>query len=281
MKTATILIPLLAGFASLPLASPALADNRIRLIDYDDAKVVRLDGCFGFQTMIEFDPGERIENVGLGDAAQWLVSPNKRANLLFVKPAYRSSHGNMTVSTDRRRYSFELSAKPTGACARGEVVYDLRFRYKDEPLQTAALAGAPPAPAEPVIPAPEPRNLAYTFTGARDNVPMRVFDNGRATYFRWSEGMGTPAVYAVAPDRSEALVSFTSQGDWLVASQIAPRFILRSGNAVAVLHNDAYQTPALDAASPQPRTELEPKKPPGKLAGLAWFTASRSKSDVR
>ena len=39
---------------------------------------------------------------------------------------------------------------------------------------------------------------------------------------------------------------------------MAPAFILRRGNAVAVLHNDAYQTPSLDSASPQPR--------PGKLA---------------
>jgi type IV secretion system protein VirB9 len=274
MKTLLSLLPMLAVLAA---PHDAAADGRIRLIDYSDTAVVRLDGCFGFQTMIEFDPGERIENVGLGDAAQWLVSPNKRANMLFVKPAYRSSHSNMTVSTDRRRYSFELSAKPTAACARGEVVYDLRFRYEDEPGETAALAGASASPAEPMIPAPEQRNLAYTFTGARDNVPMRVFDNGRATYFRWSEGMATPAVYAIAADKSETLVSFTSQGDWLVAGQIAPSFILRSGNAVAVLHNDAYQTPALDAASPQPRAEPEQRKP----TGVAWFSSSRSKTDVR
>jgi type IV secretion system protein VirB9 len=274
MKT---LLPFIPVIAALAAPQAAAAEDRIRLIDYADTAVVRLDGCFGFQTMIEFDPGERIENVGLGDAAQWLVSPNKRANMLFVKPAYRTSHSNMTVSTDRRRYSFELSAKSTAACAKGDVVYDLRFRYKDEPVEVAALAGGPATPPEPMIPAPEQRNLAYTFTGARENVPMRVFDNGRATYFRWSEGMATPAVYAVAADKSETLVSFTSQGDWLVASQIAPSFILRSGNAVAVLHNDAYQTPALDAASPQPRAEPEQKK----STGLAWFSSSRSKTDVR
>ncbi len=274
MKTLIAVFPLLA-ILTAPVA--AAADGRIRLIDYSDTAVVRLDACFGFQTMIEFDPAEHIENVGLGDAAQWLVSPNKRANMLFVKPAYRTSHSNMTVSTDRRRYSFELSARTTAACAKGDVIYDLRFRYRDAPAEVAALTGPPAAPAEPMIPAPEQRNLAYTFTGARDNVPMRVFDNGRATYFRWAEGMATPAVYAVAADKSEALVSFTSQGDWLVAPQIAPTFVLRRGAAVAVLHNDAYQTPTLDAASPQPRAEPEPKK----ASGLAWFSSSRSKTDVR
>lgn len=273
-----LLLPALAALAS-PLASPLAAqasDARIRTVDYDDAVVVRVDGCFGFQTMIEFAPGERIENVGLGDAAQWLVAPNKRADMLFVKPAYKTSHSNMTVSTDKRRYSFELVARPSAACAKGQVVYDLRFRYAPEPApEPTAAAPAQPAPTEPAAP-PEQRNLAYTFTGAAETVPMRVFDDGKATYFRWSEGTTTPAIYALAADKSESPVSFTLQGDWLVASQVAPAFVLRRGNAVAVLHNDAYQTPALDAASPQPRAETAAKR-----RRLALFSSRKDKHDVR
>jgi len=246
---------LLALAACAAAATSAHADGRIRQIAYDPNAVVRLEGCFGFQTMVEFGADERIENVGLGEASQWLVSPNKRANMLFVKPAYRSTHSNMTVSTDRRLYAFELVAQDGPACRRGAVVYALRFAYKDAPVVETS---APAPPPEPAFNAPEVRNTAYTFTGARENVPMRVFDNGQGTYFRWAEGTTTPAVFAVSGDQSESLVSFSAKGDYLVADVVAPAFILRRGNAVAVLHNDAYQTPALDAASPQPR--------PGKVA---------------
>lgn len=243
--------------AALPVfASQALADSRIRHVAYDAREVVRLDGCFGFQTMVEFAPGEHIENVGLGDAAQWLVSPNKSANMLFVKPAYRTSHSNMTIATDRRRYAIELVATDSLACRRGLVPYSLRFTYKDEPAAPAALAPPAAAPQEPDVPAPEQRNTAYTFVGARDNVPMRVFDNGHATFFRWTEGTTTPAVYALAADKSETIVNFVSRGDYLVVEQVAPAFVLRRGNAVATLFNDAYQTPTLDAASPQPRAQV-------------------------
>lgn len=259
------------------LAGAAQADGRIRLIAYDDTAVVRIDGCFGFQTMVEFGPGEHIENVGIGDAAQWLVTPNKRADILFIKPSYRSSHSNMTVTTDRRRYSFELSARPDGACARGQVVYDLRFTYQPDPPPPVVAAADPAPPPEPVVPPPEQRNLRYTFTGARDNVPMRVFDDGRATYFRWSEGASTPAIYALAADKSESPVSFTARGDYLVADQLSPAFILRRGNAVAVLYNDAYQTPALDAASPQPRDATPPKARASRLSQL--FTAGNVTHD--
>lgn len=231
------------------------ADARIREVGYDENRVVRLEGCIGFQTMIEFGAAESIENVGLGDASRWIVVPNKRANLLFVKPSYATSHSNMTVSTSRHRYSFELVAKPSEKCSRGMVVYDLRFRYP-------AAETAPPVTAEKAVPTPASvaqlpppalRNSAYTYTGAREQVPRRVFDDGRSTWFRWDPGAATPAVYAVGTDKSETLVNFTSHGDYLVADQVAPAFVLRRGNAVATLYNDAYQTPALDAGSPRLR----------------------------
>lgn len=242
------------ALSALAAVSSAAADSRIRQVAYDPDAVIRLEGCFGFQTMVEFGPDEHIENVGLGDAAQWLVSPNKRANLLFVKPALKTSHSNMTIATDRRRYALELVARDSEACRRGDVAYSLRFSYPDEPAIPATVRLVDPS-SPPDAPPPEQRNSAYTFSGAAENVPARVFDDGKATYFRWSEGTTTPAVYAVAADKSETVASFTSRGDYLVVDQVAPTFILRRGNAVATLFNDAYQTPALDGASPQPRAE--------------------------
>lgn len=266
---------LLAAAATLAAAAPAQADPRIRSLAYDPAAVVRLDGCFGYQTLVQFGSGEAIENVGIGDAAQWLVTPNRRGDLLFVKPAYRSTRGNMTVSTNRHTYAFELSAQPSAACARGEVVYTLRFTYpKDE--AAGVDTGQPPAVApsapEDLLPPPAARNTAYSFAGSRDNVPVRVFDDGKSTYFRWAEGATTPAVYAVGGDKAETMVAFSSQGDWLVAPQIAPTFVLRRGNAVATLFNDAYQAPTLDAASPKPRPEVQAKR--------TWLARTFSRSDA-
>jgi len=238
-----------AAFSSAVLSFSSVAsanDVRIRDVSYDADNVVKLEGCFGFQTMVEFGPSEHIENVGLGDASRWLVVPNKRANILFVKPALPTSHSNMTVATDRHSYNFELVATAAGACQRGLTVYSLRFQYPADEKTANAPAAQVKSETEQAeekpAPKPEPRNTAYTFTGARDNVPLRVFD-----------GVATPAVYAVASDKTEVLVSFTSQGDYLVADQIAPTYLLRRGNAVAVLYNDSYQSPTLDSASPQPR----------------------------
>ncbi len=56
-------------------------------VGYDSHAVTTLHGGFGFQSTIAFAPGEQVENVALGDAALWRATPNKRADLLFLKPA--------------------------------------------------------------------------------------------------------------------------------------------------------------------------------------------------
>lgn len=250
----------LAGLAALACAGAASADDRIRHLDFDPERVVRIDACLGFQTMIEFAPDERIENVGVGDATQWLVVPNARADLLFVRPALAATHSNMTVATSRRRYVFELSAAPTPACQRGEAPYYLRFRYTDvaspQPNQpAAAMTAASFAPGAQAAEQAQARNTAYTFRGPAENVPRRVFDDGRSTYFKWAEGAATPAVFTVASDGSETPASFVSRGEFLVVDQVAARFVLRKGESVTTLFNDGYAPePALDAASPQPRS---------------------------
>jgi len=236
----------LATVLALSATGPALADDRIQELEYDPTQVVRVDACLGYQTMIEFAPDERIENVGVGDASQWLVVPNARADLLFVRPAFATTRSNMTVATSRRRYAFELSAAQTAACARGDVLYYLRFRYAD--------AGAPtPASASVEGVGLEQRNTSYTYAGAAENVPTRIFDDGRSTYFRWAEGAATPAVFVRTADGAETLANFSSRGDYLVVDQVAPHFVLRNGETVTTLFNDAFTAPALDPQSPQPR----------------------------
>jgi type IV secretion system protein VirB9 len=145
----------LATVLALYATGPALADDRIQELEYDPTQVVRVDACLGYQTMIEFAPDERIENVGVGDASQWLVVPNARADLLFVRPAFATTRSNMTVATSRRRYAFELSAAQTAACARGDVLYYLRFRYADAGAPTTASSDVASVQVKRFMQAPE------------------------------------------------------------------------------------------------------------------------------
>lgn len=230
------------------LAHPAL-DARIKTIEFSENAVVVIEGCTNFQTTVVFGPDEKIENVGLGDASQWQVMPNKRADLLFVKPLVAQAFSNMTVVTGRRIYNFELRSAPEAACRRGKVVYTLRFHYLDVPKASAQAGATDP---DSLLPPPEKRNSAYTYSGDTTLVPFRVFDDGKSTFFLWEKGVAMPAIYVVGSDDKESLVNYSNRGEYVVVDRVGNAFVLRRGDQSAKLYNDAFVAPKLDAQSPQP-----------------------------
>lgn len=246
------LIAMLAVMAGGAQAQDPDEDQRLKTIPYDPEEIIKLEGCLNFQTMISFEPGELIENVGLGDAAQWQVTPNKKATLLFVKPIILHAFSNMSVVTTKRSYNFELRSAPDSVCARGNIVYDLRFLY---PPVAPPPAKTPAGPVDPnaFLPLPEKRNSAYTYSGSTSLVPIRVFDDGVSTYLRWPAGAETPAVYALNADNSESIVNYATRGDYMVVEQVARGFVLRQADQKTVIYNDSFRIEGLDALSPKPR----------------------------
>ncbi len=238
---------------ALPLASahaaqsprPGRIDPRIRTVFYDPEQVVQIHGYFGYQMMIEFSADERIENVAIGDGIAWQVTPNKRANLLFLKPLEHAAPTDMTVVTDQRRYVFELTSKAGSAGGSG-IAYVVRFLYAPPP----APAPGPPPPAAPRP--PERRNTAYTYTGSRSSLPSLVFDDGRFTYFQWPESVSTPAVFVIQPDGSESIVNYGVRNGYQVVEQIASRFVLRNGKEVTTVINNGWREPSPGVLAPRP-----------------------------
>ena len=106
---------------------------------YDEAKVVRVEGRVTVQASIMFGDDEVIENVAIGDSSTWQVTPNKRANILFVKPLDARASTNLTVITSKRTYLFDLVANPNA-----KPLYLMRFAYPDEPEEEEAQMVAAP-----------------------------------------------------------------------------------------------------------------------------------------
>lgn len=252
MKTVLLATALALGFSqSAPAVAgqrpvPGAVDPRIRTVDYNPDEVVLLRGFFGYQMMVEFAPDERIENVSIGDALAWQVTPNRKANLLFLKPVSGEAATNMTVVTDRRRYAFELSARRASGPRAADMAYIVRFLYAPEPV-SVVLDTEPPPP-----PPPEKRNVAYTYTGSRASLPSEVFDDGQFTYFQWPESAPTPALFLLAADGSESIVNYVIRDDYVVVEQLAPRFLLRNGAEVTTVINDGWRDPLPEATAPRP-----------------------------
>lgn len=213
------LVPLLVG-ARLP--EPGYPDPHIQSIQFVPDEVVLLRGAIGWQIMLEFGPEERIENVSIGDAMAWQVTPNKKARNLFLKPLIKNAATNMTVVTDRRRYTFALET----AARSSTVPWVVRFTYAPEVVETVE---------EPLPPPPRPVNLRYAMSGDAGLLPLRVWDDGEMTYFQFAEGVPMPAIFAGGPGKDETLVNSMFRGRVVVVQQLDSRFTLRSGKRVAMV----------------------------------------------
>ena len=223
-----------ANASEVPRAGPA--DPRLRTVRYDPNEVVTLKGFYGYQMVIEFGDDERLENVSIGDSLGWQVTPNRKANLLFIKPVEKDAATNMSVITNLRRYAFELTSGEASGPRDPNLIFALRFQYPQEQPAQVSVYHAP----ESQTPAPERWNLAYAFMGVTALAPARVFDDGTSTYFQWRAGQAAPAVYARNAAGEESLVNYLVRGDYVVVQEVAPEFVLRSGKSALYVRNDAF-----------------------------------------
>ena len=252
--------PLIAAalLAAAALTTPAGAEDA-RLVErpYDPATVVRIDGKAGVQATIRFGDDEHIENVAIGDSQKRQVTPNKRANLLFVRPLSERAATNMTVVTDRHTYLFDLVASPTNRTPH----YVLAFTYPDDPEDTQEAAaddvGEAPSPIELAaatdpyaIIDPAALNFAWSSKGDRKLLPREIYDDGDATFLTWPAGTPLPAILIKDHKGDEGPVNFAVRGDTIVVEGVPPEIVLRSGEDSAVLTRSAPTREARSETTP-------------------------------
>jgi type IV secretion system protein VirB9 len=242
---------MLAAPAAAQLTETAQVAPNIRYIEYNPDAIIRLTGHTGYQMMLEFEPGEKIETVGIGDSSGWQVTPNGAGTIMFLKPVGTPPTTNLSIITNQRRYNLELVARSGLRVPQSQIVYAVRFRYPQKAAEAAAAATPPPLIATP----PELWNRAYSYDGAKGNVPDQVFDDGKATYFRFAAGASAPAIFSITPDAGESIVNFAVRGPYTVVEQIAPQFVLRHGKEVTIIFNDAYAAPTPGADAPRARAK--------------------------
>lgn len=267
--------PAVLAALTLAVAVPAHAeaptrsgDPRLATRHYNADEVVRLEGRTGVQAAIAFAEEEHIENVAIGDSNSWQVTPNKRANMLFVKPLSANARTNMTVVTDKRSYVFDLAASPAA-----RPVYVLRFTYPAEkatPQQAAQDAALTAAEAQAMARPPlDPAqlNFAWAPKGKPTLLPQRVYDDGESTFLSWPAGQPVPAILITDEKGTEGPVNYAVRDDVIVVEGVPSLIVLRLGKAMATLENKGGPRPArtpapglapqaLAASAPQPVIQL-------------------------
>lgn len=182
---------------------PGPGDPHVQQVTYDPDELVTLELPTGYQTVLQFDPSERIESVAVGDSGAWQASANRRGDYLFVKAMQQGVRSNMVVITDAHVYSFELvpafGVTPT-------TPFTVRFVYPPA-VPLVAGPGAEPA-ARPVdTNAPPARPVEWRLTGAKRLYPATITSQGDETIVTWAAKAPLPAVYGIDGQGQERLVN--------------------------------------------------------------------------
>ena len=220
------------------IPQPSAGDPRIRIARYVPDEVVLLNGTLGYAITVEFEAGERIENVSIGNSLGWQVTPNRKANRLFLKPVAQTAPTDMTVVTNLRAYTLDLRVRPQPRRPDRSIIFALKFDYPEPAMaMPEPVVEKPPAPPEP----PKDINHAYSYSGSKIGLPLRVFDDGRATYFSFPETADYPAIFAVDSHGKEAAVNMSQRDGLVVIDQLAQAFVLRRGSDVTRVINNRFQ----------------------------------------
>lgn len=262
-----LIIGCLLASSSLACVSPVWAastprsvstDSRMKSVVYNENDVVSLRGYYGYQTTISFAAFEKIQNISIGDSIAWQVVPNKVGNILFVKPVEERATTNMTVITDRRIYTFELTAGQAASPRDSNITYMLKFQYpldsvldftgsNVEIFSSAYASSRPYAPKSKIessgisaVGAPKDLNFDYSYKGEDNLAPSTVFDNGEFTYFKFRNTTDLPAIFEVDKERNESVINYHLENGYLVVEGVGRQFTLRHGEDEACVFNDNF-----------------------------------------
>lgn len=236
------------------------ADARVKKVTYHENDVYRLEGHYGYTTVVEFGDKERIETISLGDSEAWQVVKPHRDNLLFVKPLEQNAATNMTVITSDHIYSFELSAEKAESNEVSDLTFRLKFTYANTGNSKGLMTfkGDDPKPLSSV--SPDAWNFDYTYTGDNALRPQRVFDDGKFTYFQFDNIGVMPAVFRVDDKGKESIVNSSVHGSSLVVHRTAAQFKLRDGGMETTVFNEAWPKETGKERDIVPVTALKEKK---------------------
>ncbi|MBA8877389.1 P-type conjugative transfer protein VirB9 [Phyllobacterium myrsinacearum] len=225
------------------------ADARVRTVIYSPNNVVAVDATYGVSTMIVLGDAEKIETVAVGDSVSWKIEPNKKGNIIFLKPVEQKAATNMNIVSDKHVYTFVLRAHPD---SQSDQTYMVKFRYPDVEADARLLAQAQQLVSEPNHTnfRRQDANADYHFRGDRELKPVEAFDDGIKTWFRFQGDV--PAVFIVEEGKREILANYRREGDYIIVDKIARQWMLRHGDSATCLFNLNRKTAPLAVAAMPP-----------------------------
>jgi len=224
----------------------SLLDGRVTTLEYRKGEVYAINARFGQQTLVRFHEDEVFRYIGSGKSAGWEILPNDHQ--LTVQPISHNADTNLHITTqDRvtgeiRYYTFELNALSADSNEIG--TWSIEFKNtKDRSLPYYSASVTPPAILKTVqVPDTTLRielatmDFNYGYSGDDVLTPVRVFDDGKFTYFEFPESMAIPIILTLEGGEQRLIVNRHEEGIYTVVQQVASEYVLVLGDLETHIH---------------------------------------------
>ena len=185
-------------------------DARVRHVSWSASDVIRIDTSLLVNTAVELGPGERINQVLLGDSESFEVEVLSNRNTVSIKPVVGGAATNMTIYTNRRAISFSLtegrSRTPT---------FRLVVNMPDD------------APAIPQRPGGG-RDVGYQVSGDSSLRPLRVWNDGTSTFFEFGRDL-RPSIFGLNGSGYEITQNSQTRGAVVRVNGVRDDYTIRIG----------------------------------------------------
>lgn len=237
-----LLIVPCTSFAVVQLPRVMGSEKRFRAYVYNPNDVYRYVGHYLSQSYIEFEKGEQVRTISMGDTTAWqtVVMDNK----LFLKPVANYPETHMTVLTNNRTYHFELDAVELTNITDDDVLFYIKFLYPESDDKNIVIFNTNRTRDDmPDLRDLSKYNFNYEFSGSSQVAPIKVFDDGEFTYLEFADkNAELPAIFAVDSEGYEKIVNFRIVENYVVVEQVTSQLTLRNGvDIVCVYNNSLYQ----------------------------------------
>jgi type IV secretion system protein VirB9 len=220
---------------------PVALDSRIKTYIYSENEVFRLIVHYGYQTSIEFADGEEIQTISAGNNYAWQIIPVGRR--LFIKPLEENVSTNMTILTNKRAYHFDVESKMSSGAIDDELVYVVRFFFPDEDFDAKQQPKVPMPLAEYKMQTSRPPvqsfNFSYTYSGSQSLAPLKIFDDGVNTFFKFMDDGRVLPVFSTKQDGKVIEWTPRRRGEYIVLNVVAEQLTLTfTGGKEIIIFNE-------------------------------------------
>lgn len=187
---------------------------------------------------IDLQPGEVVNQIDVGDAVRWLISPatsgpdNNTTTHVVVKVTDSDLHSSLLINTNRRAYTIKLVS------TLHDWMPHMSFTYPEDAAQKwVQLQHAEQKERAATVLPDTGQNLAdldfsYSLGGDRPAWrPVRVYAGGGKTYIQFPASMSNgdaPALLAMTPS-GQQMVNYRVKGDVYVVDKVLQDAELVSG----------------------------------------------------